>query len=337
MGGQMATIRTDELSTHLRERVLRPDARQLLITRIEGTDQQADLSEPPNCQGYGRIRHFRMATLQPWPVNPLPIVPAARRLGLAPVQSMEAQVFQNAACNWRCWYCYVPFSLLAGNASTGAWLSAEQLIDLYLAEAERPKVIDCSGGQPDLVPEWIPWMIEALHARGIAESVYLWSDDNLSNDYFFRFLTRGQTDRIVSYSNYGRVCCFKGYSATSFAFNTRADEELFTRQFELFGRLLAVGIDLYGYATFTSPTDVHLYADMRDFVDRLQAIHRLTPLRVVPLRIETFGVVQPRVRSIHETALAVQEEAIQAWTEELGRRFGDYERNAAIVDPPFRS
>ncbi len=331
----MTTIKTDDLSVRLRQRAVRLDRRQLLIAKIEGSAQQADLSEPPNCNGFGRVRHFRTTARHPWPMNPLPIVPAARRLGLPPEQTTYAQVFQNAACNWRCWYCYVPFSLLAGNESTGDWLSAEDLIDLYLAEEGRPLVLDCSGGQPDLVPEWIPWMMDALQGRGIADAVYLWSDDNLSNDYFWRYLAHEQITRIVSFRNHGRVCCFKGYSASSFAFNTHADAALFDRQFELFRRLLTLGIDLYGYATFTSPSGQGLYRDMRDFVDRLQAIHPLTPLRVVPLRIETFGVVGPRVGPIHEKAMMVQEDAIHAWSEELSERFAEGDRSRAIVDLPF--
>lgn len=332
----MATIKTDQLSAHLRERVLRPAERQLLITRIQGTAQEADLSEPPNCNGYGRIRHFRTQTRHPWPCNPLPILPAAQRLRRSAGKTANAQVFQNAACNWRCWYCYVPFSLLAGSESHSVWLTADQLVELYLAEENRPLVIDCSGGQPDLVPEWIPWMMEALQARGVSDSVYLWSDDNLSNDYFHRFLTGEQIRLISTYRNYGRVCCFKGYDSSSFAFNTRADKSLFARQFTLFSQLLAVDIDLYAYATFTSPTADELPSAMRIFVDRLQEIHPLTPLRVIPLRIETFGVVQPRVRSIHETALAVQEEAIIAWNEELRVRFSEAELSSPIVDLPFR-
>jgi uncharacterized Fe-S cluster-containing radical SAM superfamily protein len=331
----MATIKTDELSVRLRDRAIRPEARQILIARIEGTEQEADLSEPPNCRGYGRIRHFRMGRRDPWPTNPLPMVPAARRLGVSVQNTSNAQVFQNAACNWRCWYCYVPFALLAANESVAGWLTTEELIHLYITEPRRPLVIDCSGGQPDLVPEWIPWMMEALQEQGLSESVYLWSDDNLSNDYFFRFLAPEQISLIAAYRNYGRVCCFKGYNAASFSFNTKADPSLFDRQFELFGRLIAARIDLYGYATFTSSTDERLYQDMRTFVDRLQEIHPLTPLRIVPLRIETFGVVQPRVRQIHQRALAVQEEAIVAWNEELKRRFSEEQRNLSIADLPF--
>ena len=208
----MAAIKTDDLSLRLRERSIRPQSRQLLITRFDGSAQADDLTEPPNCGGYGRIHHFRMSTPDPWPDNPLPVLPAAYQLNVPVELAINAQVFQNAACNWRCWYCFVPYNLLAANEHLAGWLTTSQLIDLYLAETERPLIIDCSGGQPDLVPEWVPWMMAELQKRGIAESVYLWSDDNLSNDYFWRYLNVGHLRIIAEYRNYGRVCCFKGYS-----------------------------------------------------------------------------------------------------------------------------
>jgi uncharacterized Fe-S cluster-containing radical SAM superfamily protein len=326
----MAAIKTDDLSVKLRERSIRTEARQLLITRFDGSAQEGDLSEPPNCGGYGRIHHFRMSTPDPWPDNPLPILPAAYRLNVPVGRVTNAQVFQNAACNWRCWYCFVPYSLLAANEHLAGWLRASQLIDLYLAESERPLVIDCSGGQPDLVPEWVPWMMTELRNRGIADSVYLWSDDNLSNDYFWRYLNVGQLRTIAEYRNYGRVCCFKGYSPASFAFNTKADPALFSRQFELFARLKDFPIDVYAYATFTAPDDRDLSSEMTRFMDCLQRIHARLPLRLVPLRIEDYGVVTPRLKEIHHRAMAVQEQAIIAWNDELRRRFTVAELSAPM-------
>src|SRR5690606_36319878 len=127
--------------------------------------------------------HFRREASPGWPPNPLPIDPASKILGITAADLLRAQVFQNASCNWRCWYCFVPFSLLGANEALSGWLSASELIDLYLNESSRPRVIDLSGGQPELVPEWVPWMMRELTDRGLEREVYLWSDDNLSNDY----------------------------------------------------------------------------------------------------------------------------------------------------------
>lgn len=329
-GRDYFVINTDEISFRLRERSVRPETEQLLIARISGSEQEGDLTEPPNCEGYGRIRHFRMETPCGWPANPLPMQPAAYRLNLPVERVMNAQVFQNAACNWRCWYCYVPFKLLAANENYASWLSAKQLVNLYLAEKHRPVVIDCSGGQPDLIPEWVPWMMTELRRHNLSDSVYLWSDDNLSNDFFWRYLSSAQRREVSGYRNYGRVCCFKGFNAESFTFNTKADKALFDRQFELFARLLTLDLDLYAYATFTASTDVGLVRDMVNFVDRLQQIHRNLPLRLVPLRIENYGVVQHRVGPRQQVALTIQEDAVSAWNEQIEARFQEEERQTPV-------
>ena len=53
---QSGLINTEDYSARLRERAIRTDAREILISDLRGTDQEADLSLPPNCGGYGRIR-----------------------------------------------------------------------------------------------------------------------------------------------------------------------------------------------------------------------------------------------------------------------------------------
>ena len=57
-------------------------------------------------------------------------------------------------------------------------------------------MIDLTGGQPDLTPEWVPWMIQEIRARGLEDTVYLWSDDNLSTDYFWRYLSTNDIDLV---------------------------------------------------------------------------------------------------------------------------------------------
>lgn len=88
-------INTDEISLRLRDRSIRPETKQLLMARIGGSAQEGDLTEPPNCEGYGRIRHFRMETACGWPPNPLPMQPAAYRMNLPVERVMNAQVFQS--------------------------------------------------------------------------------------------------------------------------------------------------------------------------------------------------------------------------------------------------
>ena len=327
-------INTDTFSSDLRERSVRRATKQLLITNFIDTSQAHDLSEPPNCRGFGRVRHFTRTTSNGWPENTLPIKPACAALGIEPVERLNAQVFQNAVCNWRCWYCYVPFNLLNANPERSAWATADELVGWYLEQADRPQVIDLSGGQPDLIPEWTLWMVQSLLDRGLANSTYLWIDDNLSNDYFWRHLTDSEIAEIVDYPALGRVGCFKGFDESSFAFNTAAAPELFNRQFELLARHVRSGIDTYAYATFTSPSDADPRSEMSRFVDRLQVISETLPLRLIPLEVSEWGPVTSRMRIRHRSAIDNQNRAVEAWSRELESRFSSSQRDLPINEVP---
>jgi len=328
----MSYIDTEKVSLHLREKAIDPTNRKILITNFHHTDQETDLTEPANCKGFGRVRHFKLDSGSGWPLNPLPIVPAARVLGIPQGSEMRAQVFQNSVCNWRCWYCFVDFKLLSGNKTHSEYLSCDELLDLYLDQDEPPSIIDLSGGQPDLTPEWVPWMIEALQARGLDDKTYLWSDDNLSNDYFWRYLSPAQIDTIQRYGKYARVCCFKGIDPPSFSENTNADPALFTNQFELVRRLKELKIDLYFYITLTSNTTTDFSSVIPAFMDRAQKIHENLPLRIVPLQIFPFTPVKPRMNATTEDLLKGQSMAIEVWENELQRRFKTSLREKSIAD-----
>jgi uncharacterized Fe-S cluster-containing radical SAM superfamily protein len=331
-----ATIDTTKVSDKYRAAAVDVTGRRLLITNFHGSDQEKDLTEPANCRGFGRVRHFKRAGGGTWPDNPLPIVPVCQSLGLPIADGIRAQVFQNAVCNWRCWYCFVDFKLLAGSKKHSAWLGPSDLLDLYLGETDRPMMIDLSGGQPDLTPEWVPWMMEELRSRGLHEQIYLWSDDNLSNDFFWRYLTPEQIRLIAEYPRYARVCCFKGFDDESFAFNTAADPSLFQTQFQLIERLLNLGIDLYAYVTLTVPTRENIRDGMRRFVDKLQNVDEFLPLRTVPLQVRVFTPVQGRMDPAKEHAIEYQNDAVQIWIDEIESRFSVSERNRLICDIPLR-
>ena len=48
-------IDTTEWSKHWREAGLDAEGRRVLVTNFNGTEQEPDLQEPPNCLGFGRI------------------------------------------------------------------------------------------------------------------------------------------------------------------------------------------------------------------------------------------------------------------------------------------
>lgn len=334
---RLSVIDTDGFSKNLRAKAIDVPGRRLLVTTFSGSKQEKDLTVPANCKGLGRVRHFRRETSMGWPLNSLPIDPAAHALGLAPSATLRAQVFQNSVCNWRCWYCFVDFELLSGSEKHSQWVTAEELLDLYLAESDPPPMLDLTGGQPDLTPEWVPWMMEALERRGLRDEVYLWSDDNLSNDYFWKYLDESTRAMVTRYPKYGRVCCFKGYNQKSFSFNTRAAAGLFDRQFELIGRLIQAGLDIYAYVTLTTTDVASINNDMRQFVDRLQEVDPNLPLRTIPLEIRMFTPVHDRLKEAMRRAMELQHCAVAQWQAELEARFSQANREMAIWRVPLRN
>ena len=331
-------INTEQQAEHLRNKSVSASERRVLLSKLSGSDQEADLSVPTNCEGYGRVRHFKTSTAPIWPSNPLPILPAAKALGLPDGQTaMEAQVYQNAACPWRCWYCFVPYPLLSANPKKSKWFTISELVDLFENEVDGcPRVIDLSGGSPDLVPEWPVWMMEELEARGLDHQTFLWSDDNLSTDWLMTKLSKSQLERMQSYKNYGRVCCFKGIDERSFAFNTNAEPSGFEFQLQVMDRLLDLDLDVYGYITLTDPSSDNIDSRMSAFFDRLQTIHEFLPLRIIPLQIGVYGPVEPRMNDEFDASLAVQEVAIQHWNVEIEKRFSLEDRQRPITDVSLR-
>jgi uncharacterized Fe-S cluster-containing radical SAM superfamily protein len=328
----VANIDTEEASAKLRIKGIDLNRKAISITNFNGSKQEKDFSEPANCEGFGRVRYFKLNTSEDWPQNPLPILPAAKALGLTPDSQIRAQVFQNSVCNWRCWYCFVDFSLLKGDEKHSSFLTAEQLIDLYLKEENPPSMIDLSGGQPDLTPEWVPWIMEGLMNIGLHEKIYLWSDDNLSNDYLWKYLTKEQIDMMLSYKLYSRVSCFKGIDEKSFSLNTKAEPDLFVNQFKLCRRLIDTGFDLYGYITLTAETNTDFKTAITRFLDLLQAENEMFPLRIVPLEVKMYNPLAPRMNPILEDMMKGQYDAIKVWEEEINKRFSEEQRHTAITE-----
>ena len=333
-------IQTAKSVKAFREKAINRSERKILISRISGSEQEVDSEGLVNCNGFGRVRDFCMNTPAGWPVDPLPIAPACKALGIKPIpREMRSQIFQNAVCSWRCWYCYVPHDLLSGNRRNSEWFTAAELVRLYVSEQNRPLILILSGGSPDLVPEWTCWMMEELRKAGLADSCYLWANDDLSTAYVFEKLTSAEIDCLAHYRNYGRVCCFKGYDARSFSFNTRAPKEDYDRQFEIMRRLIGLGLDLYGYVTFTSPHTDGIETGVREFVRRLQGLDPNLPLRTVPLEIRVgYRPVKNRgISSEHEQSLKVQKEAVSVWNDEIMRCYSEVLRDTCIADIPLKS
>ncbi len=304
----------------MRRKCVDPLAKRVLIADIANSTQSVDLTVPANCDGLGRIRHFRLATDPSWPPNCLPGWPAAAWLGSAVEGVTRAQVFQLAGCPLRCWYCFVPYQLLSGSTDRGRWVSADHLVELYSELPNKPTVLDLSGGAPEIAPEWPAWTIEALQKRGLEKETYLWSDDSLTTDLLLRPEMRPILTTLEDHRGYGRVCCIKGIDAQSYANTTRDSVEGFERQLSILEGYLRTDMDLYGYITLVGAPSQGARGSISALLDRLQSSSAKFPERIVPLRIGEFGTMSQRIGDVESSYLHNQDELVCYWNESMRER-----------------
>jgi uncharacterized Fe-S cluster-containing radical SAM superfamily protein len=323
-------VEFDILTEHLRQKSIISN-NQFLITNFTGSHQEKDISEGSNCQGFGRIHHFKFDKGKDWNQDPLPHQIAAWKLGRKFENKGRVQVFQFAACNCRCWYCYVDNNLLNASTAHAAFKTADELLDLYLQEKERPYIIDLSGGQPDIVPEWPICMMKALIKKELQDQCFLWLDDNLTTYNVWKYLKKPDFHLMHEYKNFGRVGCFKGYSPESFHENTNAPLEIFQRQIDIMSKWVNFGLDMYGYITLTTSNLNGVQPAIRKFMDTIQEkIHSNFLLRIVPLRIYPYGPTQDRMDKSRQNAIFNQYEVLKIWNEELANRYSKKERESPI-------
>jgi len=330
-----ASLDPDRLAALLRGRAVRLRQKQVLLARFHGTEQELDVTSGINCDGYGRLHRYNTPS-ERWVPERVPEQPAASRLGVSVRETRIAQLFQNAACDFRCWYCFVDRKSLAGRSANARFMTTEEMIELYLRDGAPSPVIVLTGGQPDIVPEWTLWMMQTLQAFGLSDRSYLWQDDNLSCGYTWTCLAPAQRDYIRSYYNYGRCCCLKSFTREGFAETTAAPPELFDRQFALLRKLVDWGVDVYVYLTMTVSSLTGLSRDMSTFVDRLRLeIHPNIPLRVVPLEIEQFTPTLGRITPVRRRALDNQYIVLKEWLDQLQARFSSQELEMPIHQVPL--
>lgn len=177
--------------------------------------------------------------------------------------------------------------------------------------------------------------MKALERNELQNKVYLWTDDTLTTDYAFEYLSKEELSYMASYRNFGKVGCFKGFDAHSFAFNSKLPENMCEKQFERFERYVDMGLDIYGYVTLTSDNYDGIEEKMGEFVDRLQKIHPILPLRTVPLKIFIFTPTGSRLNDRYSMALENQTRAIKAWKVELSKRYSKEQLAGRISDNTY--
>lgn len=305
---------------------------RVLIANLAGTAEADDPYTVLNCGGFGRIRSFERFGFH----APLgdDIESTRTRAFLmrsdAPIFATQTQVFQLAGCSWRCWYCYVDEDRLSANPRIGSMLSAAELVELYIAETERPQIIDLSGGQPDLLPSWPVEVLRALSSRPECSRVNVRSEDNLTGRLLSEALPSDSLKELIETEFYTRIGCFKGFDEDSFKFNTRSEGRGYERQFVCARDIIDLGIPFFAYATFTGLDLTNIEQKMALFVDNLQRVHHNLPLRVVPLKVTPAAAWSGRELTDHALAESVERAAVDAWVEQICSRYTEAERRVPL-------
>ncbi len=307
----------------IRNNLIDHENKKVRIANLVNTIQSKDNYTNINCDGFGRIRNFRNFNLLL--DNAVNNYDKSLFRGHPKTEVLRSQVFQLAGCNWKCWYCFVDDNLLSGCEHNSAFLSASEILDLYLMEQHPPNIIDLSGGQPFLVPEWIFWVLQELDRKGLSKDKYIWIDDNLSTKNLWNYLTPNQIEFMSSFPRLSIATCIKGFSKESFSFNTKTKQEHYNNQFLILKKLINSGFNIYCYATFTCKTipKNNLKITITKFLDKLQNIHHNLPLRTIPIKIHNFSVPNSKEshKHLYQEAFKNQFIIYDEWHNQLSQRF----------------
>ena len=123
--------------------------------------QEADLTLPANCNGYGRVRPLSTGDRRGLACRTRcrSCPPAARSASLG-TRANDRAASSNAACAWRCWYCFVPEELLRADRNAPHSVTAAELVDFSTnPDAPRSSTL---GRIARPGAGWTLWMMRAL-------------------------------------------------------------------------------------------------------------------------------------------------------------------------------
>ncbi|MFI3163497.1 MAG: radical SAM protein [Bacillota bacterium] len=322
-----------------REKFIDVNNFKILVSKIAESEQEQDLSKKATCNGYARTHHFKREVIN-WVEDPLPIDPANHYFGKTIKENLiTAEVFQMSYCNMDCWYCFVPDNLKQARVEMSKWMSCSEIIDELEKYCLGNTVIDLSGGNPELTPEWPLWLLREIEKRGLSAKYYVWSDDTLSSCSMELYLSTDEIHELASYRNYGKVCCFKGFNEYSYTYNSGISGKNFLKSFDYLKRYIDYGFDVYGYITLTIDTLENLENEISNFFDLVESrCCKNFLLRIIPLKIFIFAPTKNRldVTDCYYSGINNQEKVLDAWVKELGKRFSKEELTKSIVSVKIR-
>lgn len=330
-----------KVAEKLRPRMIDLENKKVLLAILSGTEQAKDLTKERFWKDIFRSKIYTKAkdqNLDPFRGEPAGIAAAKLTIPektiVTPKECNATFFGQVNGCNLRCWQCFVDRINTSANPKHGKYVSAEEYLVQFLIESRNHQnsnnpdlklnILRISGGEPFIVPEFIAWMIEAIEKFNLEDSIYFWVDSNLcTGDFYWRYLTRIQREKIRNFKNIGFMGCYKGFDEENFTQTCGAAPEFFSEQFKMHRRLIDEGLDVYTYLYPLTSSTYKLRGRLTAFIERLQEeVDNYAPLRLTTPLTKVFGPTKKRLTPKREKAIKNQYKAIRIFKEEMKRRFG---------------
>jgi uncharacterized Fe-S cluster-containing radical SAM superfamily protein len=312
-------IDADKIAAALREKLIHNN--RILLVNFSESGQEKDISSGINCEGFGR-KHTPPVWSEKWIRTRERILPAATKLGVRAEEVSICQVFQVAGCNFRCWFCYLTDEMRQATCKAG-YLTTDEMLHKLLKDPSPPRVLVLSGGSPDLVPEWLPLILKSIQKRNLENYFYVWWDTNLSTYFLWTYLSSSDWNLVKNFRNLGIQATLKGITPYNFYENTGVQPRYFYRQLDILSKLIRSGLDVYPFLTLTISQIDNIQEDVAHFMDLLQKIHPLLPLKTTPLEIKVYTPTRRRMNPQREQMLKNQYIALSFWLAELRKRFSE--------------
>jgi|GEM_PF-2843133 len=130
----------------------------------------------------------------------------------------DAFVFQLAACNYCCPFCYVDDRNLNPRGKQVGWFSAKEIIEAFVEYRDKLPMnrIRISGGEPGLVPELWLEVLDQLAIKSISDrslqKVFVYADTNLSGYYLTEFLMSDVNGRVLDRDVFKKIAEFHNFA-----------------------------------------------------------------------------------------------------------------------------
>ena len=320
----------EEYNSICRNEILKKN--KFLMSKIITNSDKEKRRLNVNCNEFGRIRIFQRKKFSDWNEDPIPMDIISNKMKIGKLNEIPVQMFEVAKCNLHCWWCYLPKQLRNITEEYTKWFSVSELFNVFERENNDVKVIYLSGGNPELVPEFVYSYMKELDKRKRSQEIFLWSDDVLTTDYLVEKMSEEQINYMTKYKNYAKVCCLKGFDNESFEYNTGINGKEFDNQIKRLKICIDIGFDVYGYIILVCKDLNNIEFKIKQIMNKLQEISYFLPLRIIPIKIEKFSAVIERLNEEREQSILNQYQVLKIWNNELKNRFTKAEIKCNIAD-----